>query len=122
MQPLRGQAQCDFRLTLREAAFWYNRRRRHSPRCDLHTVAGALEASTAASGSPFMNSNVKLALLALLAVGVFDHLFAEISQADSTVRRLGLHQDKSQAYWLYFFIAHIYDGVLVCNQRRQPAP
>ena len=58
-------------------------------------------------------SKVRLALLCLLAVGVLDHLFATQSSADSTVRRLGLHQDKSQAYWLYFFIAHIYDGILV---------
>jgi MPBQ/MSBQ methyltransferase len=55
---------------------------------------------------------ITLCLLALLAVGVFDHLYATQSNADTTVRRLGLHQDKSQAYWLYFFIAHIYDGVL----------
>lgn len=53
-----------------------------------------------------------LLLLLLLAVGVLDHFYATSSGADSTVRRLGLHQDKSQAYWLYFFIAHIYDGVL----------
>ena len=53
-----------------------------------------------------------LVLLLLLVVGVLDHLYATQSSADSTVRRLGLHQDKSQAYWLYFFIAHIYDGVL----------
>ncbi len=58
-------------------------------------------------------SKVRLALLCLLVVGVLDHLFATQSSADSTVRRLGLHQDKSQAYWLYFFIAHIYDGILV---------
>ena len=56
--------------------------------------------------------NLRLALLCLLAVGVLEHLFAIQSSADSTVRRLGLHQDKSQAYWLYFFIAHIYDGIL----------
>ena len=56
-------------------------------------------------------SKVRLALLCLLVVGVLDHLFATQSSADSTVRRLGLHQDKSQAYWLYFFIAHIYDGI-----------
>jgi MPBQ/MSBQ methyltransferase len=51
-------------------------------------------------------------LLVLLAVGLLDHLYATTSAADSTVRRLGLHQDKSQAYWLYFFIAHVYDSVL----------
>ena len=55
---------------------------------------------------------VTLAVLLLLAVGIVDHLYAATSAADPTVRRLGLHQDKSQAYWLYFFIAHIYDGVL----------
>ena len=46
-----------------------------------------------------------LAVLLLLAVGVVDHYFATRSAADTSVRRLGLHQDKSQAYWLYFFIA-----------------
>lgn len=67
-----------------------------------------------------MGSKVKLTLLCLLAVGVLDHLYATQSSADSTVRRLGLHQDKSQAYWLYFFIAHIYDGILVRACRCQP--
>ena len=67
-------------------------------------------------------SKVKTALLCLLAVGVLDHLFATQSSADSTVRRLGLHQDKSQAYWLYFFIAHIYDGILVHTARLIPCP
>jgi hypothetical protein len=44
-----------------------------------------------------MGGKLKLTLLALLAVGVLDHLYATQSSADSTVRRLGLHQDKSQA-------------------------
>ena len=43
-----------------------------------------------------MGSKVKLTLLCLLAVGVLDHLYATQSSADSTVRRLGLHQDKSE--------------------------
>ena len=40
------------------------------------------------------------------------HYWSTQSAADKTVRRLGLHQDKSQAYWLYFFIGHIYDQYL----------
>lgn len=67
-------------------------------------------------------SKVRTALLCLLVVGVLEHLFATQSSADSTVRRLGLHQDKSQAYWLYFFIAHIYDGILVRHFILNPAP
>lgn len=53
-----------------------------------------------------------LAFLIVVAIGILDRLFSSVSTADSTVRRLGLHQDKEQAYWLYFFIAHIYDNIL----------
>ena len=80
------------------------------------TAAGVIRAAAVSESQQAAllgMSKLRLALLCLLAVGVLDHLFAIQSSADSTVRRLGLHQDKSQAYWLYFFIAHIYDGILV---------
>ena len=34
------------------------------------------------------------------------------SQSWAGIKRLGFHQGKTEAKWLYFFIAHIYDAVL----------
>ena len=51
--------------------------------------------------------SLRFGVLLLVAVGVIDYFCATQSAADKSVRRLGLHQDKSQAQALYFFIAHL---------------
>ena len=56
-------------------------------------------------------------ILALIAIGVADNLVTQynadaIAAPDVGIRRLGFHQGKTEAYWLYFFISHVYDAVL----------
>jgi len=57
-------------------------------------------------------------LFILLVIGVIDTFILEgitydpIAAPDVGVRRVGLHQGRNEAYFLYFFIAHIYDNVL----------
>ena len=47
--------------------------------------------------------------LSLFTIGVLDRL-GTVSSAG--IRRLGAHQGKEEAYWLYFFISHGYDSIL----------
>lgn len=48
----------------------------------------------------------------LLSLGVLERLCALHEQDSFQERRIGFHQGKTEARWLYFFISHIYDGVL----------
>eukprot|EP00937_MAST-01D_sp_MAST-1D-sp2_P003203 g3203.t1 len=49
---------------------------------------------------------------ALLLVGAAERLGSLSAQDGFQARRLGFHQGKTEARWLYFFISHIYDNVL----------
>eukprot|EP00040_Diaphanoeca_grandis_P017624 m.92273 g.92273 ORF g.92273 m.92273 type:complete len:663 (+) comp26534_c0_seq1:103-2091(+) len=54
----------------------------------------------------------------LLVIGVVDVFILDginhdpVAAPDVGVHRVGLHQGKNEAYFLYFFIAHIYDNIL----------
>jgi hypothetical protein len=50
--------------------------------------------------------------LLLLGVGLADRIVSLEAQASYQDRRIGLHQGKTEARWLYFFISHVYDQVL----------
>lgn len=56
---------------------------------------------------------VVLFLIGVLDIYLLDGInFDPIAAEDVGIRRQGLHQGKNEAYFLYFFIAHIYDGIL----------
>lgn len=56
---------------------------------------------------------VVLFLIGVLDIYLLDGInFDPIAAEDVGIRRQGLHQGKNEAYFLYFFIAHVYDNFL----------
>ena len=51
-------------------------------------------------------------LALLLGMGLAALLHQREPDGDGSVRRLGFHQGKDEAFMLYFFISHFYDHVL----------
>lgn len=56
---------------------------------------------------------VVLVTIGFLDVVLFDGInYDPVACKEIGVRRAGLHQGKNEAYFLYFFIAHVYDSIL----------